>query len=231
MKGAGVNATDLAATNTVLETTRTGVCNDASCATICNRYSGALNLRNYDLVNTVVLGVFTNITTVGSPLVSFFDGSTVNFPGGMKVNFITAGMSQTVLVTHLIQFFGAALGCSDGTIGTYAGANMTAAHNFMIINNANFNYFNQAVLGVMRGAGVTAADLTSVLAVLETTRASICNQADCVATSAPSSGPSSAATSSATSAAATSASVSASKAGAGSLAPFIALLLLPFFLF
>jgi len=132
-------------------------------------------------------------------------------------------MSQTVLVAHLIQFFGAALGCSDGTIGTYAGANMTAAHNFMIINNANFNYFNQAVLGVMRGAGVTAADLTSVLAVLETTRVSICNQADC-------GNPTSVATSVATTAAASS-SVSASKAGAGSLAPFIALLLLPFFLF
>jgi len=229
MKGAGVVAADLAATNTVLETTRTGVCNDASCATICNRYSGALNLRNYDLVNTVVLGVFTNITTAGSPLISFFDGSTINFPGATKVNFIAAGASQTTLVAHLIQFFGAALGCSDGTIGTYAGANMTASHNFMIINNANFNYFNQAVLGVMRGAGVTAADLTSVLAVLETTRASICNQADCVL--AATSVATSVATSSATSSAATSATVSASKAGAGSLAPFIALLLLPFFLF
>jgi len=184
--GNGVQPADLTAVNTVLETTRSGVCNQPDCSTICNRYSGALGVSNYGLVSTVVSGVFANVSSAGSPLLHFFDGTTVNFPGNMMIDFRVAGTSQTTLVAHLIQFFGAALGCDDGTIGTYAGATMSASHSFMTINNANFNYFNQVVLGVMGGAGVTPADQTAVLGVLETTRVSICNQADCVAmTSAP----------------------------------------------
>lgn len=59
----------------------------------------------------------------------------------------------------MVQFLGNALGCSDNSIVLpYPGLSMTAAHSFMNITNADFNYFNQAVLQVMATNGVSTAD-------------------------------------------------------------------------
>jgi len=71
------------------------------------------------------------------------------------------------------------LGCTDNTSLSYQGATLPNSHSFMAINNAAFNYFEAAVGGVLTKAGVSATDLTGAVAVLESTRASICNQPDC----------------------------------------------------
>jgi len=112
---------------------------------ICTRYSAVLGITNNALVTTVVNGVFANITTAGSPLLHFFDGTTLNYPNGTMVDFRQASMAQTILVSHLVEFFGQALGCADMTIAAYTGVTMTLSHNFMAINHTQFVYFNQAV--------------------------------------------------------------------------------------
>jgi len=156
----------------------------AQTQTICVKYSAALKLNNNQLVTAVVLGVFANITNANSPLLTFFNGAIINYPGNLLINFLTPNTTyQNTLVLHLVQFFGNALGCSDGTIGAYAGATMTASHNFMKITAPQFAYFEQAVESVMGGYGVTATDLATVQSVLETLRTMICNQPGCVAAS------------------------------------------------
>jgi hypothetical protein len=136
-----------------------------------------LNTTNYGLVSTVVTG------TVGAALASdlkqFFDGTTpkgsTNFTDPSNMN------RYNTLALHLIEFFGAALGCTDGTILAYGGnPNMKAVHANMPITPHFFNEFNQALIGVLAGAGVTPDDQDAVLAVLESTKADICNT-DCAA--------------------------------------------------
>jgi hypothetical protein len=144
---------------------------------ICDRYSKTLNLTNNQLIGAVVTGVFTNITNpnVTSSLLYFFDGSTINYPGGVKVDFRNTSDARSLLLgLHLIQFFGRALNCTDGTIGGYAGLSLTQSHSFMMINASQFDYFNQIVLGVMAGYGVQPLDLTAAAGVLETTRSGVC---------------------------------------------------------
>jgi len=152
----------------------------ASCQqSFCDKYRLALNVTGNTLITNVILGVFGNITTPGSPIKMFFDGTVINFPGGLLINFTLAGTYQTTLVLHLVQFFHAALGCTDNTTGAYQGATLPASHTFMSINNAQFGYFEAAVGNVLTKAGVSATDLAGAVTILETTRASICNQADC----------------------------------------------------
>jgi len=136
------------------------------------------------------------------------------------INFTVPGtVYQNTLVLHLVQFFFAALGCTDNTTGAYQGATLPNSHSFMAINNAAFGYFEAAVGGVLTKAGVTATDLAGAVTILETTRASICNQADCFP-----------ATYSSTAASATNAPTSATiaptmKAAATSFSPFFAIIL------
>jgi len=104
----------------------------------------------------------------------YFDGTkpqnSVNFTDPKN------GAQLTTLSDHLIQFFGqqGVLSCTDPTYPAYQGnSNMGAVHSQMGINNAEFDFFNKGLLGVMADNGVSSADRSSVLAVLETTRAGI----------------------------------------------------------
>jgi len=188
----------------------------ASCQTsFCDKYRKALNVTGNTLITNVILGVFGNITTPGSPIKQFFDGTIINFPGGLLINFTIPGTTyQNTLVLHLVQFFFAALGCTDNTTGAYQGATLPNSHSFMAINNAAFGYFEAAVGGVLTKAGVSATDLAGAVTILETTRASICNQADCFpATTASTNAP-------------TSATIAPTmKAAATSFSPFFAIIL------
>jgi len=142
---------------------------------ICVKYAALLNLTQTTLVNSVVVGTFMNVTANGTPTQRDFNGSLTN-----TTDYITNTTAQGILVTGLVNFFGALLGCT--TTANYTGpSNMVLVHQYLIIDNATFEYFNNALLGVMAGAGVNATDLANVAAVLESFRSSICNQPDCVA--------------------------------------------------
>jgi len=147
------------------------------CTSICDFYSTAKNLSNNALVSAVVSG--TVGAALGSPLKQFFDGTT---PAG-STNFTNAANSGklTTLEFNLVQFFGGALGCTDGTITPYTGPSMQIVHQNMPITLTYFQTFCSALLGVMGGFGVSQSDLNAVNATLQTTLPAICNQAGCVA--------------------------------------------------
>jgi len=144
-------------------------------APFCFRYAELLNLTQTDLVTAVVVATFVNCTTAGAPTKQDFDGSLTN-----TTDYVDNTTAQGILVNHLVQFFGSALGCNS--TGAYQGkTNMATVHQYLIINNATFEYFNTVLLGVMAGFGVNATDVTNVGGVLASFRSTICNQPDCVA--------------------------------------------------
>jgi len=207
LNATGVAEADLAAVLALLNSFQGDICNQPDCTgtpntNLCDKYSIALNLVEYDLVNTVVMGVFANITAAVSPpstLLRFFNGSTgsLNFLDPSNV------AALDTLVAHLNQFFGAALGCSAANFPTYAGQTLTAAHAALPITLPDFNLFNQVVIGVMRSAGVSETDLSTVLTLLDGTQSQVCT--DCAVASTSAAG-----ASSSTAAAAASSSTSSS---------------------
>jgi len=147
-----------------------------SAVSICDKYTPAAG-TNSDLVTTVVLAVFGAVTTADTPTVPYFDGSTGN------TNFITDTTAQTALAGHLVEFFGGALGCSDGSIDAYTGPDMKTVHATLGIDKAPFEYFNQQVVKVMQTSGVEYADVVTVATLLESFRSGdqvICTEADCL---------------------------------------------------
>jgi len=173
----GVSAADADKVRIMLSSVRYQICNTgATCnpGSICDKYSIALNLTNNGLVGAVVDGTVKAVTS--DSLKRFFDGS-------LGTNFLDPNNKAALdtLVLHLIQFFGdkGALDCTDGSIGAYAGQTMKAAHAKLPIALADFNLFNNDLLGVMKAAGVAQVDLDATLKVLESTKGDICNQADC----------------------------------------------------
>jgi len=142
---------------------------------VCDIYSAKLNISDNALVTTVVDG--TIAAALGSGLHVYFDGEV---PPG-STNFTSPAQNQSLanLVIHLTEFFGGALGCSDGTIAAYTGPDMGTVHKNIPITSAAFAAFCAALLGVMQGAGVLPADLATVNTTLYSTRSMICNQSDC----------------------------------------------------
>jgi len=211
LTGAGVAATDVAIVATALDSFRASICYATDCTSICNKYSLPGVTSNLQLVTQVIGGVLTAAINPANGLLQFFNGTV---PPGSP-NFVANATANAILTAHLIQFFGAALGCSDGTIGGYQGNPMSVAHANIPINNATFEGFNGAVIAVLKGMGVSAADLASVMAVLEGARVGICNQADCFAPTV----------------ATTAAVTTATKAAAFNVAPIFALIALLAYLF
>jgi len=149
----------------------------ASAASICDTYAVALNLTQVDLVTYVVAQTVNRVAVVpNTPTQQYFNGS---FPAG-SYNFLANATAVGVLEASLVAFFGAALGCSDPTYPAYTGANMTYVHRNMAINEVDFDYFNNELLAVMAGAGVSSTDLTSVKAVLDSTRSQIVTRASTI---------------------------------------------------
>jgi truncated hemoglobin YjbI len=142
---------------------------------ICDKYSTALSLNNSALVTTVVTGTVGQLLNASNGLKIYFDGTK---PAG-SVDFTASANSAkyNTLASHLVEFFGSALGCTDKSIANYSGnPNMAAVHQSMGINQAETLKFNELLIGVMRGAGVTEPDLKTVAGVLHATRNDICNK-------------------------------------------------------
>jgi len=146
--------------------------------TFCDKYSTALMLNNNKTVSAVVNGTVMQLLNASNGLNIYFDGTK---PAG-SINFAApANAAQfTNLFDHLVQFFGGALGCSDMTISAYTGnKDLAAVHQKMLLNQKETLKFNELLIGVLRGVGVTnETDLKAVSTVLHSTRFDICNKAD-----------------------------------------------------
>ncbi|PWN35970.1 uncharacterized protein FA14DRAFT_184804 [Meira miltonrushii] len=134
-----------------------------------------------------VTGILNNGTYGGQPvsLLKFFDGSlkstnrngnptAVNFLDGggaepLKMNMPAndSSSNQYTLVTHLYEFFGTLLGCSDqtqnGPFMTYQGVqSMSQVHRFMNLDETEMNYFIEQVGMSATSFGVSDADAMTV---------------------------------------------------------------------
>jgi len=123
-----------------------------------------LNVSNKGLVTKVVNDVVGRIVAPKALTKKYFDGTK---PSG-STNFTDPSNSDALkdLVTSLVQFFGSALDCSDGTISPYTGPTMDKVHQPMGINSPEFIFFNDQVVGVLAAAGVTEQDQVAVRIVL-----------------------------------------------------------------
>lgn len=101
----------------------------------------------------------------------------------------TAGSNQERLLTHLYQYFGAALGCSMyGKTGfpAYMGVTgMAKVHKYMDLNAAQNNYFIQQVGLAATSFGASMDDVTTVANLLNKTFNYRCSPPAAVLPSAP----------------------------------------------
>jgi len=145
--------------------------------TFCDFYSAATGKSQLQLLNDVVGGVISKLVADSSPVLKYFNG--VKPPG--SINYLDPNNAPllTRLQNHIVQFFGApfALSCSDPSFPPYAGnPDMAAVHKHMGINDAEFDFFNEQVIAVIAGAGVSVRDQQFVLALLDTLRSAIVSE-------------------------------------------------------
>jgi len=161
MAVAGVTPADQGTVRSLLNGLNTDI------VTICNRYADALKITNLKLMTNVVTATFGRITRPSSPILKFFNG--VQPPG--SIDYVNKNKDQLpALVDGLNTFFGAALGCGDGTVGKYTGPKIKTVHEKMGIKFSEFSFFNIQLLQVLKTSGVSFNDLRAVDKVLNNTR-------------------------------------------------------------
>jgi len=136
---------------------------------ICDRYSRALKITNLQLLQSVVNGTVTAVVAKQAPTKKYFDGRQ---PPG-STNFLTNPAALASLQNSLVNFFFGPLGCTDRPLRNYTGRSMKSVHSGMSINDADFTFFVNALLGVLTKSGVTPVDVKTVRGVLESTRKDI----------------------------------------------------------
>jgi len=176
LKDAGVmDAADLAGVNGALFGQKGAICNQPGCLSFCEKYAYLKGLNDSGLVTIVVDKTVEK--ALASPLKTFFDGTT---PAGSTDFTAPANAGKlTTLKKHLVEFFGAALGCSDASIPEYEGVTLKEAHAKMPITKEFFNAFNDAVIAVLTELGVDKGDLPPVRGVLDGTEPDVCTQPGC----------------------------------------------------
>jgi len=93
-------------------------------------------------------------------------------PAG-STDFLTNPTALAALEAGLVQYFGGALGCSDGTITAYTGASLTSIHQPLLISLSAFNSFNAILNNVVLAYGVAAADAQAIQTLLESLQSQI----------------------------------------------------------
>ncbi len=144
----------------------------------CDKYTDVLSAvvsNNAGLVSAFVDKAIEALIDPSNDLIDYFNGQV---PAG-SIDFTDPKNSMTTnkLANNLVTFFGAALGCSDGSIGPYTGGDMRTVHANMLIGSNEFNSFINKLGGIFTGFGVSKADLDPVVALLNSAdvRGRICN--------------------------------------------------------
>jgi len=151
------------------------------------------NISGVTFPDVVVPGILANGTYMGTPvnLLPYFDGGLASSnrggSSGVAVNFLDDGgatpltlnkpangtsSNQYMLLTHLYQFFGTLLGCSQQTNGSafsaYQGvASQYSVHKYMDLDAAQVGYFITQVGLAASSFGVAQDDITTVATALE----------------------------------------------------------------
>jgi hypothetical protein len=166
---AGVTANDVATVKNVLESTRGAIVTASN--SICDKYSRALKLTNTALVTFVVKQTITRLVADDAPTKQYFDGTK---PEG-SINFLDASNAALLqaLTDSLVNFFWGPLGCTMDPPRSYTGGGMKEVHSAMGINGQEFTHFKNSLAGVLKDAGVVAADVNAVNGVIESLRSAI----------------------------------------------------------
>jgi len=153
-----------------LQSLTTSIVYQSPSASFCDRYSSALGLSNYGLINYTVSNAFQLF--LADPVMNpYFTGQTPQD----QTNFQTNAAAGSNLLNGVIDFFGVALGCTDGTIPKYTGKAMDVIHQpLYITQNAN-TQFTVHVIAVLNMAGVTTADQNAVQMTLQSLNSQIVN--------------------------------------------------------
>lgn len=216
MLNRGVIAADVAVVAGVLDTLRKNCCVIATdCFSVCNKLIVPGLGSSLPVVTAVVNA--SVMAAVSSPiLLPYFNGKI-----GTRGDF-TVPAKFNNLFSHLVQFFGKALGCTDGTIAEYTGLSLKESHTGLNINLEAFNLFNAAIMNVMVTAigptWLNSADYMAVYTLLNSTKSDVCTAPDCGTSTVSSSGASSTNATSAGTSAGTSSATSAGTSGATSSA-------------
>eukprot|EP01125_Pyxidicula_operculata_P005547 TRINITY_DN1956_c1_g1_i2.p1 TRINITY_DN1956_c1_g1~~TRINITY_DN1956_c1_g1_i2.p1 ORF type:complete len:1275 (+),score=178.99 TRINITY_DN1956_c1_g1_i2:1243-5067(+) len=160
-----------------LNSTENQICGNNGCPpvpdTLCEKYSKALSLSNYQLIEAVVNGTIARLVAADAPTKKYFDGSK---PTG-STNYLTNTGALNNLRASLVAFFGqqGILGCSDYGFPLYKGRTLSKSHigdsstPSLRITGSDFNYFNDQIIFVLNASGVTPSDQASVKALLDST--------------------------------------------------------------
>lgn len=136
--------------------------------------------NNAGLISLVVDKALTALTDPAGDLIDYFNG--VIPTGSIDFTDSKNSMQAAKLANNLVTFFGAALGCSDGSIGPYTGGDMRTVHASMPIGPNEFDSFVNKLGKILSDAGVSQTDLDPVVKLLNSAdvRGQICNvRADC----------------------------------------------------
>jgi hypothetical protein len=175
VNGAGVSLADQASILTVLQSFQTQIVYQPPPASICVKYASALGITQLQLLTAVINGTLPILVGPTAPTLKYFNG--IVPPGSLNFLASINSGALTTLFNHLVEFFGAGLGCTDPAFPSYQGnPNITAVHQPMMISLSDFNFFNQAVITVVKAAGVTTADQATILTVLQSFQSQIVYQ-------------------------------------------------------
>jgi len=171
----GVNSTETAGVTAFLNSLQPQIVfpPNVPAQSICDKYSHVLNLDNYHLMYAIVAGTEAALLA-NSSTAPFFNG--VQPPA--STDFTSNPVALKALTNQLINFFGGALGCSDGTVPPYTGPasgkrSLESVHAPMGISNQVFDDFNALLVGVCAVFGVSATDQAAILSVLQSTRGGV----------------------------------------------------------
>jgi len=148
---------------------------------VCDKYASSLGISDVTLIGVVVNGTLAGVLA-NSSTAPYFNGG---LPPGGATDFTDPANvgALNALRNHLIQFFGMALGCSDGSVPPYTGPSMSIVHQPLGIPQNVFDSFNQILVGVTAAANVSVADQQAILATLNTLQSAIVGTASPVSQS------------------------------------------------
>jgi hypothetical protein len=163
-------------------------------ATICDTYTPILFGNNNSTNQLSLITAVVNLAVLGDPALSvpgilasqgglapIFAGAgpTTNRGGvAVTINFLDGASNQKVLLEHLYQFFGSLIGCTAAGFPAYGGVpSMLEVHRFMDIDKTENDYFITQVGLSASALGVSAADVTILASVLDTTFNTRCPKA------------------------------------------------------
>jgi hypothetical protein len=175
LTGASVQKADVGAVAMLLDSLRPSICNQvADCTSLCNKLVvpglGTTNGTVAFVVNATVVAALGDVT-----LKPYFTGVT-----GGRVDFTAAANAGAFgnLFSHLVSYFGGALGCSDGTIAPYTGLTLKEAHTGMMVTQKAFDTFNSALMGVLKPF-ISQGEFDFVYGFLNSTHDDVCTAPDC----------------------------------------------------